>query len=165
MSAWTQDEHAKLAEMVAAGKPWPDIAASLGRGEGACKTRYCRFERSKVFQKRGPVPDLTPAQIEEANRLRGSSPSGKMCLRKIARIMGVRHVQLMRVFNSAGHAKRQRRDRNRTQGRDAERRVPLVIPANVLEERERAYAPMSYSRELLGDPRPGRSALDKRSAA
>jgi hypothetical protein len=108
---------------------------------------------------------LTPEQIEEAARLRLASPSGKMCLKKMAKMMGVRHCQLMRVFNPAGYKKRQFRDRHRATARNADRTIPLVIPTRVIEERDRALAPMCPMRELLGDPRPGRSALDKRSAA
>lgn len=39
--------------------------------------------------------------------------------------------------------------------------VPVEVPDAVLAEREGTFAPRTVTAEILGDPPPGRSALDK----
>lgn len=167
MGAWTEEKHAALVRLVKEGYGWADIGARLGHTANACQVRYNRHTplSEKVYKPRPCSPELTPEQVAEARRLRSLGDRGKMDLRSMAKIMGVREIQLTRIFLPHQVESRKNRDRFRTPPRNSDRTTPIRPPQYVLDERDRAFEPMPPSRELLGDPRPGRSALDKRSAA
>lgn len=117
------------------------------------------------------APDLTPEQIAEAERLRKTGDKlhdGRMGWLKISKAMGVSQAALMRHFDPDGLAKKRQRDgkcRIVNLGLQLEQ-GRIEIPEFVLDERDRVMlAPMDPLAEMLGDPRPGRSALDKKRGA
>jgi hypothetical protein len=89
--------------------------------------------------------------------------AGGMKKLHIARVLGVSESGLREIYDPTCRERRRQNDRNRR--RTTCRYVlPLDVPEDVLNERDNAYsAQISVGALLFGDPRPGRSALDRRN--
>lgn len=109
-----------------------------------------------------PLKTLTPEQVEEAKRLRATPTRYHpvMSTRKIANTMKVSEYAVCRALGLLV-APDYRAD---PLGKDfGLGKVSIAIPEEVLLERERVMgADVPLSVALLGDPRPGRSALDRK---
>ncbi len=113
-----------------------------------------------------PLPDLTPEEIELAERTRGSGARGKLPLDQVAKVTGIRLCRLQAHFIPGFRERRSELEKLRQSTRKKLgefRSKPLDVPLAVLDERDRVMlAPMDPLAALLGDPPPGRSALDKK---
>jgi hypothetical protein len=77
---------------------------------------------------------------------------------EISKRLGIPEWRLRVVFNPSHYQVRSAREKTADRVAASWRTDP---PADVLEERNRAYSKMSAGARLLGDPPPGRSALDR----
>ena len=110
---------------------------------------------------------MTEEQIKEAKYLRSKGTGWH----KLSRIMGIsewyltetlepERIKLMKARNLEFQRK-WRLEHKQTAGRAAPSKI--VPPPEVIDERNRAYfAEVPVSVTLMGDPLPGRSALDKK---
>lgn len=130
---------------------------------------------------------LTPTQIELGTALRASGMAWDMVAVKLRTSeFKVRCVldpgyRERRRSDSAKAQKRMQQRREALAGKKGEPRyykpllehnphamfraemAPKIVPSQVLAERERAYGDwLTVNQAILGDPPPGRSALDKR---
>lgn len=114
---------------------------------------------------------ITEEQIEDAKR-RYNGGNGEL-MSRIARSLGVRHDWLKCLIDPEHDAKR-RSSRRESARKRRNTQLPLakvihpevycrpVVPHDVLFERHRALSQtQSVSAFLMGDPLPGRSALDR----
>lgn len=162
---WTKADHDRLIAFVREhGDKFDVIALELGRTPGACRNRAHRYGPPDMIRTRAHrlVADLTPEQVAEANRLRSYGRHGRMEIAKMAKLMGVRPVQLQRLF--APHEIERKRYVPFGQ-REYVTNQSVTVPPDVLVERDRAYdRPRFCAAELLGDPPLHRSALGKKMA-
>ena len=109
------------------------------------------------------VWELTPSQTEQAKYLRSMGRFGRMDPRTIAKRMNVSEEALRRALNL--NPKKKLYDDATKAARKFEYFKPSQATLAALEERDRAYlCDDTIGVVLLGEPRPGRSALDKRNA-
>lgn len=161
---WSSADHDRLVAFVREhGEQYEVIAKELGRTVEAVVSHLRKQSPDDVRPKRKSVriPDLTPAQIAEAKSLRESGYNGKMDLRRIAKAMNVRLVQLNRIFRP------QEIERTSYRSEAACHYVPepIEIPSDVLAERDLAMSRDRWcAAEVLGEPPPGRSALERMRA-
>lgn len=114
---------------------------------------------------------ITADQIEDAKR-RYNGGDGEL-MSHIARSLKVRHDWLKCLIDPE-HAAKRRASRRESSRRLRSKQLPLakvihpevycrpVVPHDVLFERQRALSQtQSVSAFLMGDPLPGRSALDR----
>ena len=117
---------------------------------------------------------LTDEQKLWALELRKTGEKGSLAWRRVGKIMGIPERALLREFSPAvykreieRHKMRRRADNKTALGvrpPEGARPVRVLIPDEVLSERNAAYSrPLPLVYQLLGDPRPGRSALDRRN--
>lgn len=163
---WTKADHNRLIAFVRKnGEQFGVIAHELGRTVEAVRNRVHRHGPPDMRNVKRQVrfcPDLTPAQIAYAKRIRASGHRGVMDLRRIAKIMGVRLVQIQRVF--APHEIERKRYR-KLQAAGNVNGQPVVVPEDVIAERDRALSrPRFCADEILGDPPFHRSALGRKLA-
>ena len=163
---WTKADHNRLIAFVRKNvEQFSIIAHELGRTVEAVRNRLQRHGPPDVRNVKRQVrfcPDLTPAQIAYAKRVRESGHRGVMDLRKIAKIMGVRLVQIQRVF--APH-EIERKKYAKLQAAGNVNGQPITVPQEVIIERDYAMSRDRFcAAELLGDPPPHRSALGRKQA-
>ena len=109
------------------------------------------------------VWELTPSQTEQAAYLRRMGKHGRMDPRVIAKRMGVSEEAVRRALNL--NPKLRLFDQRTKAARKFEYERADKVPPQALAERDRAYlCDETIGVVLLGEPRPGRSALDKRNA-
>lgn len=161
---WTDEETATLIEMRKQGRPWEEIVDRIGKSRASCQARYTRMcpPSERVYQPRVRIPDLTAEQVVEAKRLwREIRHSDKA--RIVARTMGVREVQILRVFYPELVRRKNQKIYSDRAGKTHRSDRPIAIPPEVLAERELALsAHRDLTSEAFGDPPAGRSALDRK---
>lgn len=105
--------------------------------------------------------ELTPEQIAEALAIRKLGRWGRMDWRNVAKRMGIPSTRLRAHFEKG--YRECKKQYNATQRMYIE--TATRPPDDVLAARDRylSLQPISLTAALLGDPLPGRSALDRRA--
>jgi len=112
---------------------------------------------------------FTEPQLREAFKLRASH----MSWRKLGDYFGCSDATIKEaMFPAAAKGRRERQTQRRRIIARSGKRIRKVthvveqrneVPLDVVEERDLvSMAPMTLTQSILGDPKPGRSALDKR---
>jgi hypothetical protein len=162
---WSRKDHNRLVALVRKhGPKWREIGERLGRSGSACQVRLFRHGPEELCRRLSQrnAPDLTPEQVKEAKRLRSYGKRGRMEIARIAKIMKVRPVQLHRIFMP--HEIERKKYKPLVVANLGPER-PIYVPPEVLIERDRAMSrPIDVPGEILGDPPPGRSALERMRA-
>jgi hypothetical protein len=141
---WTVDQLTLLEKLEAQKLPWRDIADRIGRNEASCQTAMTKLRKQR--RREAGLPEVTVVKRAWTQR-------------EVEELLRLREVERMRWHQIEKLLNRENSARTKYEALRRARRKEALLSAS-----DKPSEHLTITASVLGDPLPGRSALDKKRA-